>query len=543
MKKFGIIAMAFVLLMGMSQCKKEKTETPASEGVKVPITLNVNGGNGSRVDVNTSNGVVTFEVGDMLNVVSNGVFVGTLYYGYNGVFSGEIIEPVIGERLQFYFLGNKTPSFNADNTECSVVISGQETKLPVISYAPSREYYEVGKTDYNATLLNKCALVKFDVTTASEAATCILGMNNKVTVDFSTNEFAYSQIAEGVITLSEGNGERWAILLPQDEVTEAEAQAADGSFTGTCGTIPAITENDYLTEGITVAIETPVGPVGPVGIINGVYTVNANGDQVWFSQGNLQYQASTNTWRFAENQWDYVGGTQWEEQYGNVEGSSNNDISPTYSGWIDLFGWGTSGYDHGANAYQPWSTSTDNSDYYPYGEIESNLYDQNGQADWGYNAIDNGGNAENIGWRTLTWPEWEYVFHSRNTTSGFRFVEANVNGVDGTILLPDNWSSSVYELNNPNECNGYSNNTVTADDWVNVLEANGAVFLPAAGTREETSFSFSGGGNSFGYYWSASACSDFARCVRFYYYGWYLETDYAISRPLGCSVRLVRNTE
>ena len=109
MKKFGIIAMAFVLLMGMSQCKKEKTETPASEGVKVPITLNVNGGNGSRVDVNTSNGVVTFENGDLLYVACNGVFVGTLSYNETN-FSGEITEPTEGQKLQFYFLGNVTPS-------------------------------------------------------------------------------------------------------------------------------------------------------------------------------------------------------------------------------------------------------------------------------------------------------------------------------------------------------------------------------------------------------------------------------------------------
>lgn len=44
----------------------------------------------------------------------------------------------------------------------------------------------------------------------------------------------------------------------------------------------------------------------PVGAINGLFSVSAT-QQVYFSQGNLQYQASTNTWRFAENQWDYVG--------------------------------------------------------------------------------------------------------------------------------------------------------------------------------------------------------------------------------------------
>ena len=42
--------------------------------------------------------------------------------------------------------------------------------------------------------------------------------------------------------------------------------------------------------------------------------------QVHFSQGNLQYQASTNTWRFAEMQWDFVGGTDFYtgELFGNV---------------------------------------------------------------------------------------------------------------------------------------------------------------------------------------------------------------------------------
>lgn len=82
----------------------------------------------------------------------------------------------------------------------------------------------------------------------------------------------------------------------------------------------------------------------PEGGINALFTIIEDGDKVYFSQGNLQYQASTNTWRFAEHQWDYVG-------------EGNNNISPNYNGWIDLFGWGTSGYNHGAVCYQPWSIS------------------------------------------------------------------------------------------------------------------------------------------------------------------------------------------
>ena len=149
------------------------------------------------------------------------------------------------------------------------------------------------------------------------------------------------------------------------------------------------------------------------GTINGLFTINANGDQVYFSQGNLQYQASTNTWRFAENQWDYIG-------------YANSNISPTYDGWIDLLGWGTSGFNHGAACYQPWSTSENYYDYYAYGLSNSNLNDQTGQADWGYNAISNGGNQENL-WRTLTMQEWHYLIKTRNTPSGIRWAVAKVN--------------------------------------------------------------------------------------------------------------------
>ena len=262
------------------------------------------------------------------------------------------------------------------------------------------------------------------------------------------------------------------------------------------------------------------------GAINGLFSVS-EGQQVQFSQGNLQYQASSNTWRFAENQYDYVG-------------SANSNISETYDGWIDLFGWGTSGYNHGAVCYQPWSTSLNYSDYYIYGSYTYNLYDQTGQADWGYNAISNGGNQENLGWRTPTQAEWNYLFNTRSTNSGIRYAKAKVNGVNGVILLPDSWNAIHYTLSNTNSSGAsYSSNTVTADDWA-TLEQRGCVFLPAAGYRRNgTSVSSVG---SFGCYWSAS------------YYGrgdaWVvdfrdseLNTGGISGRGYGPSVRLVRASQ
>ena len=109
-------------------------------------------------------------------------------------------------------------------------------------------------------------------------------------------------------------------------------------------------------------VETDVNLTGTASItftryehknLTGLFSVAA-GKQVLFSQGNLQYQASTNTWRFAENQWDAL------QRDGGNETSSNRE---TQSKWIDMFGWGTSGWDSGATEYQPWTRSLTNTDY------------------------------------------------------------------------------------------------------------------------------------------------------------------------------------
>ena len=265
---------------------------------------------------------------------------------------------------------------------------------------------------------------------------------------------------------------------------------------------------------------------------------------MYFSQGNLQYQASTNTWRFATNQWNYVGGTDSEigGTNGNVSGSTNNNISPNYNGWIDLFGWGTSGYNHGAVSYQPWSTSTNSHDYYAYGNNQYNLYDQTGQADWGYNYISNGGNMVNQ-WRTLTQSELSFIMFNRSTASGVRYAKANVNGINGLILLPDNWDADTFSLLgiNSNSAN-YNNNILSISQWES-LEQSGAIFLPASGVREElgTSVNYSG---LFGYYWLASYCSDWnnnsaAKCMIFT--SGEVHNAYPEWRQYGTSVRLVQD--
>ena len=279
----------------------------------------------------------------------------------------------------------------------------------------------------------------------------------------------------------------------------------------------------------------------PEGAINGLFTVNENGDQVYFSQGNLQYQASTNTWRFAENQWDYVGGTYFSSiEFGNVYYNgikcSNSLMSSDYSGWIDLFGWGTSGIDHGAICYQPWSTSMNNSDYYAYGNYNYNLSDQNGQADWGHNAISNGGNAIDT-WRTLSCDEWDYLLNERNTVSGIRYARAKVNDVDGLLILPDDWNSSIFDLFETNVYNASTSvNTISLSDWVNALEKNGCIFLPAAAVREGTNVFLAQ--TFMGAYWTDTS-HDSDKSYNLFFDDSALGPMYYTDRFKGQSVRLV----
>ncbi len=261
----------------------------------------------------------------------------------------------------------------------------------------------------------------------------------------------------------------------------------------------------------------------PTGAINGLFSISSS-EQVYFSKGNLQYQASTHTWRFAENQYDYIG-------------SDNSNISASYNGWIDLFGWGTSGYNHGAISPDPWSTTTIDNHYYAYGNWEYNLYDQTCQADWGYNNINNGGNVENQ-WRTLRIEEWVYVLNNRSTSNGIRFAKAIVNGVNGIVLLPDNWNNNII-INNPNSFDAdYNSNIITISEWTIYYENNGVVFLPEAGRRLGRDI-FQ---NDVGVYWTSTQCGlDNARLIIFSNNS--VHTDYAANRSYGNSIRLIYSSQ
>lgn len=231
-----------------------------------------------------------------------------------------------------------------------------------------------------------------------------------------------------------------------------------------------------------------VAKPAPTGAAQGLFSISSS-KQVYFSKGNLQYQASTGTWRFAERQYDYIG-------------DDNINISSTYSGWIDLFGWGTSGY-NGRNPYNSWSTETESYGN-PNGDLDNTSYD------WGhYNAILNGGNVEGK-WRTLNRSEVYYLFNTRGSAAQL-YSKASVAGIHGLIVLPDNWQLPSGLTFSPKQ-DGWWTNTYTEAEWQRMEDA-GAVFLPAAGGRCFKYYNDSGvlsGGDirnpgTEGNYWTSTA--------------------------------------
>ena len=233
--------------------------------------------------------------------------------------------------------------------------------------------------------------------------------------------------------------------------------------------------------------------------------------QVTFSPGNLQYHPANNEWRFAKSQLDYIGEENW-------------NISSTYYGWIDLFGWSgdTCVVKFGVSA------STSHTDY------------RGSFVDWGTNQIDD--DAPNT-WRTLTRDEWYYLRSTRANADNLIGV-AQVNGVNGLILLPDKWKCPAGVSFKSGFCSKSADDgdyaihqTFSSEQW-STLELSGAIFLPAAGKRGGFADDYSL--HRWGAYWSSSRdFTELAKAFSFYNDG--TSIGYDGDPTIGRSVRLVKD--
>lgn len=256
------------------------------------------------------------------------------------------------------------------------------------------------------------------------------------------------------------------------------------------------------------------------GELSGKFSISPT-EKVVFSKGNLRYCPATKLWRFANHQWEYIG----KANEFKSEAEFNN-----YRGWIDMFGFCTSGwYDGHYNInYKPSfgrkEYKEENYEYEGYGPHRNAPRRDDPRYDWGmYNRIINGGYIKNS-WRCLNEQELYYLQWLRpcNPTTGYyktKMAEVkdwNENKpqeykitpsqcymglatiiigekkIYGLVFLPDDWNgtpSMGYKFESYAKATtlaeryvymDYSDNVYSYSEWLE-MEQYGAVLLPAAG--------------------------------------------------------------
>lgn len=370
------------------------------------------------------------------------------------------------------------------------------------------------------TMRNQLALCKFTIRDGD--SNDITSLVTKLTVKNGTDVYSINPSSLSTI---------WVALKPISS-GNIDIYAAKGKelYRKTVTGDPTLAAN-------TLTPITVTAPLVP-GALSGLFSVNASHDLVYFSQGNLQAEwnwdssISNYSWdhfNFATNQYDFIGATS---------GNTGLD-NPFPLARIDLFGWSTN----------------DGENYFGINSSKAKEYYDADFYDWGIANIQNGGGRDK--WRTPGYGELNYLNFTRSAStvkgaSNARFVKVMIQVplVYGFILFPDNYVhpsllSDPFKKEDINNCHNYPV-SLLASDW-DMMEAAGAVFLPAGGYRDGTTVTLKLYGTEYGDYWTSTETTNqgsfndtYAIMLNF---GRDKDSDffdfYNFPRYNGCSVRLI----
>lgn len=318
----------------------------------------------------------------------------------------------------------------------------------------------------------QCGLLKLTLTKAGESIKRIAVTGTPTGGEKTT----YTLSCSTPIDISEGTD--FYIALPGGTYSKFVLKNASDCIC-TLNATNGIAVSTNKIKPVSISTKIAFYPV-PEGALSGEFSV-ADGRRVRFSKGNLQYQASTGTWRFAEHQYDIIG---------DNPGNNTETGRESQSKWIDLFGWGATGLN--TNGQPPYSTSRESTDYKTVSvAVDQEKLTLDNKGDWGV--------CMGEGWRTLTGGEnGEWMYLLRRTVNGDQgaghsFQRAAIKTDDaeipGLILYPDDYTSQTGAT------------SYTCDEW-QAMEKDGCVFLPSAGYRDVCTVHDAGGS---GNYWSATS--------------------------------------
>lgn len=525
MKKY--LSMAALALVGaiMTGCSSsdddsiiDNPQQPVNTSKTVTLTTTVSMDGGATTRALTSDGTKTFAAGEKIAVIytTNGGATAKAVSealqnngditdgGKSATFTVTLDDPNKSANVTYIY---PAAMANSDGSINYAALNSQDGTLATLSSNLDLATY-TGAWNAGAlptgTLTNQLAILAMTLKNdagGSNITSSITGM----TIKEGSNTYT--------ITGHNTDGKIYVAIFPMTSAT-IDVTATNGTYSY----VKTLTDKTYAaSNGYNVIWKMAE-------VISGKFTVSST-KQVYFSKSNLQASKKGTTWdwHFGPNQYARVG-----------NGTANTDITGngtvSSSGNIDLFGWSTSATHLGIN------NSTDNNTY-------SGAF-----VDWG--------KAPEVtacigtGWRTLSSNEWSYLTSTRTTPSGKRFVMAQKGTRGGMILLPDDWNTSYYSLNNYNDASvAFSANSLNEGQWA-TLEAHGAVFLPVTGQRN--SGTTVNGADEQLHYWSATLTSGMTTSAN--HLRWMPNTTTPVEnrglapaagagRNNGFSVRLVRDVK
>jgi len=536
-KSVRYLSMTALALMGavITGCSSdensiEEPKQPENDKV-VTLTATVSMDGSATTRALTEDGVKTFAEGDRIAVIytdkggntrmaaSSSLQTSDITNnGKSASFTVSLSEPDKTKDVTYVY---PAAMANADGTINYDALASQDGTLSTIAssldYCTNSGVWNNGALP-TLTLENRLAICAYTIKN-SDGTSDMTGSVTDMTISDGTNIYTVSRSAAA--------GYIYVAIRP--------TSGANISYTATAGA------NVY--EKSVTAKTYEAGNIYPLGLkmtkvdglLIGKFTINKGGDQVRFSQGNLQAKTTDKganwTWGFATNQWDYIG-----DAAANTKINGNGTVSE--NGTVDLFGWVGASSSWTGDAQYGISNSTTDSEY---GTSSSDAL----KSDWG--------NTISSGWRTLTIAEWDYLFNTRasgstvNGTSNARYAYATINtdgtsSVEGMILFPDGVTIADSEAT-WGTINGAGTNCTSAQ-WT-ALEGKGCVFLPAACYRMgATVYGVASGdyGNAF-YYWSSSPYTANVEKAYNVYFGQSLSPQSYNFRSYGFSVRLVRDVK
>lgn len=329
-----------------------------------------------------------------------------------------------------------------------------------------------GKATITATVGEKVATLKVEVYIAVSSVEL-----NKKSISLTTNDVV---TLSATVFPSDATYKNVTFSTNDETIVQVDSAGKIKAISVGETTITAKAEEKIATCKVVVRIDISLG-------LQGKFSVSET-KKIRFSHGNLQYNIDSETWQFAENQYD-------------ISKNKKN---------IDLFCWGTG---NNPTASSNLSTFTD----------------------WGENFGD--GNT----WFTLSKDEWEYLLTKRQNAEK-KYGVAQVNGVNGLILLSDDWAlrdGLMFKngVGTSENIEYQSINTYNINEWLK-MEQYGAVFLPASGSRVESDINYV---NHLGGYWTCTPYND-DKAYDFYFYSFSVGF-YDSLRAYARAVRLVRQVE